>query len=379
MRSVKDFLLFCSGIDRTILEKCPSDENKYLGIGATVLFTGILAFFSGGYALYTVFDSWLAAVVFGIVWGLMIFNLDRYIVGSMKSQGRFWRDWLVAFPRLVLALLLALVISKPLELKVFEKEIDAELIVMQQEVYKTQEDQVRNRYQAQIDALNAQAATLRQDIAEKTATRDELALLALQEADGTGGSMKKNLGPIYRAKKAEAEQAQAELDQLLATHLPQIALLETQVGELQTSIQEEIGALDRKAFGGLAARIDALDRLAKGSEAIWLANLFIMLLFIAIETAPVFVKLISQRSPYDYLLHEHEHVFQMAHLEHTTQLANAVGRKVKYDTEVGTYRVNARIAAEKKLIDAALEQRVEALKHQPVDWESVLLNKSILD
>lgn len=98
MRSVKDFLLFCSGIDRTILEKCPSDENKYLGIGATVLFTGILAFFSGGYALYTVFDSWLAAVVFGIVWGLMIFNLDRYIVGSMKSQGRFWRDWLVAFP-----------------------------------------------------------------------------------------------------------------------------------------------------------------------------------------------------------------------------------------------------------------------------------------
>ena len=40
-----------------------------------------------------------------------------------------------------------------------------------------------------------------------------------------------------------------------------------------------------------------------------------MLLFISIETAPIFVKLISSRSPYDYLLEEHEHVFKMNNLE----------------------------------------------------------------
>jgi len=43
---IKDFLLFCAGVDRKILEKAPTDVNKYVGIGATVLFTGILAFFS---------------------------------------------------------------------------------------------------------------------------------------------------------------------------------------------------------------------------------------------------------------------------------------------------------------------------------------------
>src|SRR5210317_1074043 len=132
MNSVKKFLLFCSGIDLKILEKCPSDENKYVGIGATVLFTGILAFFSAGYALFTVFDSYALAIIFGLVWGMMIFNLDRYIVSSMKSHGSFWRDLMVAFPRLAMAVLLALVISKPLELKIFEKEINAELIVMEQ-------------------------------------------------------------------------------------------------------------------------------------------------------------------------------------------------------------------------------------------------------
>jgi hypothetical protein len=36
------------------------------------------------------------------------------------------------------------------------------------------------------------------------------------------------------------------------------------------------------------------------------AELFLILLFIAIETAPIFVKLISSRGPYDELLELHE-------------------------------------------------------------------------
>ncbi len=84
MKTPGDFFLFCSGVDTQMLEKCPSDRNKYMGIGATVLFTGIFAFFSSGYALYTVFDAVIPALIFGAVWGLMIFNLDRYIVMSMK-------------------------------------------------------------------------------------------------------------------------------------------------------------------------------------------------------------------------------------------------------------------------------------------------------
>ena len=111
MSKVKNFLLDCSGVDQTILKECPSDTNKYVGIGGTVLFTGLLAFFSAAYAIYTIFDNYLMATLFGAVWGLMIFNLDRYIVASMKSQGSKWKDFAVAFPRLIMAILLALVIS----------------------------------------------------------------------------------------------------------------------------------------------------------------------------------------------------------------------------------------------------------------------------
>lgn len=368
MSKVKDFLLFCAGVDHKILEKAPTDINKYVGIGATVLFTGILAFFSGGYALYTVFDNVFIAFVFGLVWGLMIFNLDRYIVLSMKNNGKWFKDFMIAFPRLVLAIFLALVISKPLELKVFEKEIDAELVQMEQEVFKKQEDEVRGRYTAQIADYKSSISQLKTEIAQKTAARDSLEIMAIQEADGTGGSRKRNLGPIYKTKKAAADNAQRELDQIMTAYLPVIEEKETAIQTINASVGGQITNLNRKKYGGLAARMEALDRLAAQSEAIFLANIFIMLLFVCIETAPIFVKLIARRSPYDYLLHELEHEFKMANLEKTSLLSNAVKNKLKLDTEVGVYKNNAKIQMEKALIDAQLAQKLEELKGQKFDW-----------
>lgn len=356
MKNIQDFFLFCSGVESSVLEQCPTDRNKYAGIGATVFFTGVLAFCSSSYALYTVFDSYGMAIAFGLVWGLMIFNLDRYIVMSMKSNGRWFRDFMVAFPRILMAVLLALVISKPLELKIFEKEIQAEMLQMEQEVFKQQEDRVKERYTGQIDQLRAQALQIKMDILAKTAYRDSLAKAAVQEADGTGGSRKKNLGPIYRAKKEAADQAQVELSAFIGENQPLAREKELAAQQLESAAQQDITQLDRGKYDGFAARIDALSRLSGKSLAIWWASLFITLLFIAVETAPILVKLISYRSPYDFVLHQQEHVYQMANLEQTTLLSNQVNNKVKVDTEVGLHQANATIQQEKAIIDQKLKE-----------------------
>lgn len=369
MSRLSEFLLQCSGVDREILRECPTDENKYIGIGGTVLFTGILAFFSSAYAIYTVFDSYFMAVIFGTIWGLMIFNLDRYIVSSMKSRGSLFRDFMVAFPRLVMAVLLALVISKPLELKIFEKEINAELITMEQEVFQEQEDRVWARYNPQIVAHKADIPLLQAEIDQATALRDTLSMMAIQEADGTGGSGHKNLGPIYRTKKAQADKAQAELEAVEARVLPIIAEKQQLIAELETKAETEIAELDRQAYGGMAARMDALHRLGQDSPAIYYASIFITLLFIALETAPVFVKLISSRSPYDYLLHEREHVFAMNNLEQTTLMTNAVKNKIKFDTESSIYRTQKELEVERELTDEYLQRKKAALADRPLDWE----------
>ncbi len=368
MKNIQDFFLFCSGVESSVLEKCPTDRNKYAGIGATVFFTGVLAFFSSGYALFTVFDSYWLAGGFGLVWGLMIFNLDRYIVMSMKSNGKWWRDFFVAFPRLVMAVLLALVISKPLELKIFEKEIRAEMVQMEQEVFKQQEDRVKLRYQSQIAELRGQAAVLKSEIFAKTAYRDSLAKIAVQEADGTGGSRKKNLGPIYRTKKDAADQAQTELNALMLENQPLVREKELAAQQFEAAAQTDITQLDRDCYDGLAARLDALSRLAGRSLAIFWASIFITLLFIAVETAPILVKLISYRSPYDFVLHQQEHVFEMANLEQTTLLSNNVKNNLKVDTEVGTHRANATVEKEKAIVDQKLKDTLEGLKNRSFEW-----------
>lgn len=375
MSSIKNFLLTCSGVDRKVLEECPTDVNKYVGIGGTIFFTGLLAFFSASYAVYTVFDNYILAALFGIIWGLMIFNLDRYIVSSMKSRGSWWRDFFIAFPRLLMAVLLAVVISKPLELKIFEKEINAELEIMKQETFKRQESELALRYEGSMDTLKAEIEGLQGQLAQKTAVRDSLAQAALAEADGTGGSKIRNMGPIYRAKKEAANRAQVELDSAAARIAPLIADRRQQIAALQQQMTQEVAQMDRKNFGGMAARMEALARLGENSQAIFLAGWFIMLLFIAIETAPIFTKLISQRSPYDYRLHEYEHVFEMSNYENVALLRNAKRNKVKFDTETGIYRTQKEIEAEQELTDHYLEEKKAALRSNPaVNWQRPLLD-----
>lgn len=365
MNKIKDFLLMCSGADQTILEECPTDVNKYVGIGGTVLFTGVLAFFSSAYAIYTVFDNYILAFLFGLVWGLMIFNLDRYIVSSMKSRGSKWKDWSIALPRLALAILLAIVISKPLELKIFEKEINAELVTMEQEVFTKQESEVKERYESRIQNYEDQVTEMQNDIADKTALRDRLAMMALKEADGTGGSGKRNVGPIYWAKKAEAENADQELESANILYLPIIQEKQGMINQLQAEMQTEMATLERKAYGGMAARMEALDRLGQDSNAIWLANIFIMLLFIAIETAPIFVKLISRRSPYDFVLHEREFAFEVANARGISRMTTTTNNAIQFETEVEQYRLGAEIQLEKERIDHYITQSRAALRSLP--------------
>jgi hypothetical protein len=315
MQKVTNFFLYCSGSDMELLSQSKTEINKYVGIGATVFFTGVFASISAGYALYTVFDSWIIASVFGFIWGLMIFNLDRYIVSSMRKEGRVGREFLVALPRIILAVLISIVIVKPLELKIFDKEIQPELIVMEQQKYKQQEGVVRTRFSSAQDSLKNELNRLKSEIAVQASRRDDLVRIAQEEADGTGGSKKKNLGPIYKIKKADADNAAREFANVAATNNAKIAALENIIERNDANLNGALLSVEHPKINGPAARIEALDRLTDESSAIWWAHWFIILLFIAIETAPVFVKLISSRGPYDNLLKIEENAFFISETE----------------------------------------------------------------
>jgi hypothetical protein len=322
MQKLISFFWFCSGAETEILKKTPTERSKYTGIGATVFFTGVFALLSAAYALYTVFDSVWAAIAFGSVWALMIFNLDRFIVSSMRKEGRVGRELLMATPRLILAILISVVIARPLELKIFDKEIQPELIVMEQEKFAVQETQLKSRFIPYQDSVRSRIESLKKEITDKSQRRDELLRIAQEEADGTGGSRRRNLGPIYKVKKADADKVEKELEALALENNARIGSLETLLAQSISTMNSEMASLDREKMNGPAARMEALDRITENSQAILWAHWFILLLFVAIETAPVFVKLISPKGPYDNLLRIAEHGFVVEEIEETAK-ANA--------------------------------------------------------
>lgn len=369
MNKIQQFFWICSGSSVEILKRCPTDANKYIGIGATIFFTGLLAAISAAYALNTVFDNLVISIIFGLVWGAMIFNLDRYIVSSMKKSNSRWREFLMAVPRLILAILIAVVISKPLELKIFETEIEAELILMEQKLFKEQEDLVAKRFDSAKIQLNQVIAALKQEIVDKSNQRDELVIIAQQEADGTGGSMRRNLGPIYRAKKADADKANQELQALTQKNQALIDQYYRELMETDSLIAMEIDAMGRQRLSGMAARIDALNNLTKKSEAIYWANLFIILLFIAIETAPIFVKLISDRGPYDDRLESHEHVYHV----HNKEKINNLNQKLKENTQLfnneSDNHIDDQVSVKNELREKMLKAEAEVANETINHWK----------
>lgn len=310
MKSITRFFWFCSGANFSILKRTPTESNKYMGIGATVFFTGVLAALAAGYALFTVFQSLVPSIGFGLLWGLMIFNLDRFIVSSMRKKENAWDEWKLAIPRLVLAVLLALVISKPLELKMFEREINRKLDEKKTEFIAEAKTNLAKGF-PEILELEGRIESLKEEVSKSEAFRDQLqreydAERFGERTLGTSGIV--GLGTNAKKKEEQLDAAQSTLEQLRIRNQIRIDTLESQIRKFMALRQAEFEKQQPgiEGFDGLAARMDALSVLTAESSAMAMANIFIMLLFIAIETAPIFVKLISPRGPYDELLELHE-------------------------------------------------------------------------
>ncbi|MBU2947722.1 DUF4407 domain-containing protein [Zobellia uliginosa] len=300
---IQNFFILCSGADSSILKTCSQGEqNKYAGIGATVFFTALMAFIASSYALYTVFDNIYTATFFGFIWGLLIFNLDRFIVSTIKKRNNFGQEFLQATPRIILAVIIAVVISKPLEMKIFEKEINQVLLEQKNEMTLANKEQLALQYTPKIKNLNADITSLKSEITTKEMETNALYSTYITEAEGTSGTFKLGKGPVYEEKRQKHDAALAELNTLKETNAQKISGIESQITALNTEYADVVKnsqpVID--GFDGLMARINALNELP------WWPSFFIFLLFLAIETTPIIAKLLSPKGTYDFKLEEEE-------------------------------------------------------------------------
>lgn len=350
------FFIFCSGADTDILEECaPGERTKYAGIGATVFFTAVMATIAASYALFTVFDTLYTAIFFGIIWGFLIFNLDRFIVSTIKKRNNFFDEIIQASPRIALAIIIAIVISKPLELKIFEKEINQVLLEEKNDMTLANKDQLALQYTPTIDALNSEIETLKNEITSKETEVNALYDTYIAEAEGRAGTEILGKGPVYKEKREKHDAELAALQELRANNAAKIEASEAQIAllaaEYQTKVAETQPVID--GFDGLMARVNALGKLPL------LPSLFIFLLFLAIETSPIFAKLLSPKGAYDLKLEEQESALKSWVNQQKTQREVLVTT----DRDVNN-RVYADIAEEQELYDYKRKKARELMQMQ---------------
>jgi len=401
------FIVICSGANREIIENCHIEWSKYTSIGATIFFTGALASLSGGYAIYAVFQNtdyaFRAAVCFGLLWGLVIFNLDRYIVSTLRKldERTPWRrlkELSQAFPRIILAALIAITISVPLEIKIFE---DSLADVIEQEKMEAEE---RNKNFSErihdIDIKNQKISDKRGEISILEQKLDEEPKIVkiykdkLKEAqDNLAKTMRTNNAKIAKNKMAieeiqnsggndsrsdeiagyEAENKRLQRDinfeeskvqnikkemrlheenyvNDIENEIKEARLTLKKLEEKETSARDsvkentkEISTRTKNSFSNsFIPRLKALGHLKEKDETMRLASLMLKLLFLAVELTPIFTKLITKRSAYDEIFERMDYEYKIEQNIIRSKITSKFKNHVEKDEELATKIANAK-------------------------------------
>ncbi|QUB60855.1 DUF4407 domain-containing protein [Prevotella melaninogenica] len=384
---LNEFLWTCAGVNKKILRQCRADYAKYAGMGGTILFTALMAMFSGGYAMYFVFanpdieklstdhidgHAQLMAICFGIFWGLLIFNLDRFIVNTMYSDGKHTisKDEIIGgLPRIIMAIFLGIVISTPLEMKIFEDRIDHQLVIdnIKRANDARKESELGNK--SFIERRN-ELEKERKEISKRLAKANyELQ----QEAEGTALSGKVGHGPIYEDKKANRDAIQKEMDDWTSAHQTELTDIKQQISANASNAGANISKASEE--NGFCVRYEAFSNVKSENFSLQLVSIFVMLLFIIIETTPTFFKMMIASGPYDDLLRSEMHRVRVLSDQQISDLNDNVNTEVKISTEKNHSRLEAEMAANKELLNQIATVQAELLTTAIAKWREEELTK----
>jgi hypothetical protein len=435
MSNISNFLIRCSGADSEILDQCTiKEKNKFIGIGSTLILTAILASLSGGYAIYSTFDSAVISIIIGLFWGIVIFSLDRYIVTSIDKKGEWWNQLLTALPRLLMAFVLAITISKPLELRLFQdavnksmgeisdasisgcetdwnterdklakrkSELENERKQKTEEIYnkdgiytdflKKQEDlkSINNEKQSAINQNNPVIARgtsypivgYREDGSPiKTVKRTATALNALNE-----NKKLKQIISDNNVKITSFETEKTERKKILKT---QVETTEKQYSVQINGVQTQIEAHNSKRAGFIAdctsrsknakdlpAQLQALSKLTKENDSIAWASLLITLLFVILETAPVVVKLLSSKGTYEEILEAKEYSISMEQKIKISNLNDEINTVLKISTEKNKNKLDAELKGNSELLNEIALAQADIAKVAIAKWKEDEITK----
>jgi hypothetical protein len=416
-----EFLLLVAGSNQRVLMRAPQERVKQAALGGVILTTAGLAVISSTFALHMALHAPIpVALFFGLLWGVAIANLDRWLVTATTRQPTAWKNIKLAIPRLLFALIIGLVVSTPLTLQIFSAEINSELTVMQAETRADFERQLAEdpRYR-DLPELRAEMAELEdvletsvaadavhdhpevEDLRERLAAVEEQWLAAERdvvcEREGTCGSQTAGAGPAFAEKVALRDRLQTERADLRAAleattervradvtaawsssveaSEARLAELRETVGQMQALRDAESAQASAatESSDGLLARLKALHRIGEGDTTLAMAHLALFLFFTVLECLPVLFKLmlsLGKPSLYEQLMTlEDEAVYKTARRD--TEAAQEVV-DVQHRTALAAQeaRLGNQLQAEVDAAQAVLDAQVALARRAVGIWQA---------
>jgi hypothetical protein len=387
VHKVTRLLWWCAGADSHFLIKSPmQDRVKYAGIGGIVLCTGLLACFSGGFAFYTIFGpknnaihdtfSWgtlIGSIIFGLVWGLIILNLDRFIVSSTgKGDGTdkvTWKEFGQAMPRIIIALILGFAISAPLEIKILESEIDSELSAYQKEYAEKLNAQTDILFKQNVAKLEKDKKEYEKKLsgyeAELKVYDDEIDGLVERQQSEMQDKRAYGFGPVAKKMQMDIDTKRAEKDKFIKLKSSEVGAWRNQLNFADDQINKNSDDL-RQAYKDNETRSHGYDGLLKriqisheiGGWIPWI----ILGVFLCIEMGPIFFKMMLNKGPYDYMVENYNKLRQVE--------AGVVSESLLYESVNGVMHMEKYTYLDYETAKAEREEKMAKQKE---------LNKQIIE
>ena len=308
---MKDFLynffVWCAGSDRNILDRCGESEHiKHAGYGGLVIVPAVLGLVSMTYAISTLTDSLYLFVGTGIIWALIVFTFDRFIVSTFKKSSSIRKDIFstLFFSRLIFAIGIGIIVSHPLILLIFDDSLEQELTNMKIEG----EESIRNQMSVPISKLRALNAELRSPLDSLTEFRKCLRILLRYESSGKDtilncgtSSGRINYGTRSRKLEAEIHDLAYEIKEEEKRIKYELSQNNAKIEDLIRESDDKIR--DFKFSTNYLAREIALSRIQndekKGGKVVRYTAWFLMLFFILVDILPVALKTVTKSGEYD--------------------------------------------------------------------------------
>lgn len=316
MIRIKEFFWFLAGAEVFILKDCPTAQNKFLRTGIIIFLIGIISGISAGYAVYGSFDGniW-ASLLVGMLWSIVIMTLDSLIVSTIKDTGSLREKIKIAIPRIILSIFIGIVIARPAEIKIFEKEIKDQLIDIQlkkceertskeTKIYLDQNEKLENErkeQQKKFDKIYVELSCV-----QSLLTDERNGIASKRPCGSSSGSF--GIGVRYNELNKRISELTSKLND---TH-KRISELNTKIDENDKKIKEANQPCNKdsiytKIYSNPLSLLEANSALnslifddSENQKGVGSIILFVTILIVAIELLPVLNKVLFQEPSIEY-------------------------------------------------------------------------------